>query len=106
MIRCNSLQPADRDRLSVHTLPAAGRLTRTVTRSSQNAGKYIRIAVQEIGVGVPALRYEAYVFGNVGVSGTSPLAIDYLMKVVRIANVGGYHDRHSTPVRATMAKRV
>ena len=43
------------------------------------------------GVGVPALRDQPDVFGNVGVGRTGPLAIDYFVKVVRIAGISWMH---------------
>ena len=46
VIGCHSLQTANRDRLAVHSPAAASRLTRTVTRAAQDAGKYVRFAVQ------------------------------------------------------------
>ena len=64
---------------------AAGRLAGTVAGAPENAGENVRFAIEHVGVGVSALRDQADVFGDVGVGGTSPLAIHDFMVVVRIA---------------------
>ena len=73
------------------TSAAAGGLARAVAGAAENAGENVRLAVEHVGVGVPALRDQPDVFGHIGVRGTSPLAIDNFMKVVRVAGIGRIH---------------
>src|SRR5258707_3253228 len=44
-------------------------------------------------------RHHADIFGNAGVRGTRPLTIHPLMKVIRVADIGGWHP-DSAPVGA------
>jgi hypothetical protein len=53
LISGDALQPADRDRLSVHTRPPARRLARPIAGPPENAGKDVRFPVQDVGIRVP-----------------------------------------------------
>ncbi len=76
---------------SVDAVAPAGRLAGPVAGAAEDAGKDVRLAVEHVGVGVAALRDQADVLGHIGVGGAGPLAVDDLMEVVRIANVGRSH---------------
>ena len=54
-------------------------------------GKNVRFAIEEIGVGEPALGDQANVFRNVGMRRTRPLAVDDTMVVVRVPDVRWVH---------------
>ena len=70
---------------------AAGGLAGAVAGAAEDGGKDVAFAVHHVGVGVAALGDEADVFGYVGVGGTGPLAVHYLMEVVGIADFRGIH---------------
>ena len=91
----DALQAADRDRLGLRGLrfldPAApaGRLAGPVAGAAEDAREDVRFPVDQVGVGVAAGRDQADVFGNGGVGGAGPLAVDYFVEVVGIVNIGG-----------------
>ena len=87
----DALQPADRDRLAVDAAAPAGRLARAVAGAAEDAGEHVRLAVQHVGVGEAPLRDQPDVFGNVGVRGARPLAVDDAVVVVRMPDVGWLH---------------
>ena len=87
----DALQAADGDGLAIHAAAAAGGLARTVAGAAENRGEHVRFPVDHVGVGVPALRDQADVFGNVGVGRTGPLAIHDFVEVVRVVDVRGVH---------------
>ena len=91
MIGGDALQAADRDRLCFDAAAAARRLARPVADAAENAGKDVRLTVDQVGVRELTLRDEPDVFGNVGVGRTGPLAIDDAVKVVRISGIGRFH---------------
>ena len=88
----DALQPADRDGLAVDAAAAAGRLTRPIARPAQDAGKDVRLAIEDVGIVKPALRDHPDVFRDVGMRGAGPLAVDDLMVVVRIRRIRPIHD--------------
>ena len=87
----HALQAADRDRLVFHATAAAGRLAGPVADAAEDAGKNVRLAVQQEGVGVLALGDQPDVAGHIGVRGARPLAVDNLVKVVGIPGIGRLH---------------
>ena len=87
----DALEAADGDGLAIHAATAAGGLARTIASAAENRGKYIRLPVEHVGVGIAALRDQADVFGNVGVGRTGPLAVHNFVEVVRIVDVRGVH---------------
>ena len=91
MVGGDALQPADRDRLAVDAPAPARRLARPVARAPEDAREHVRLAVEHVGVGEPALRDQPDVFRDVGVRRTGPLAVDDPVVVVRVANVGWTH---------------
>ena len=88
----HALQAANRNGFAVHSLAAACRLTRAIAGAPENAGKHVRFAVEQIGVGVSALRDQANVFGNIRVGRARPLTIHDFVEVIRIANICRFHD--------------
>ena len=87
----DALQAADRDRLVVDARAAAGRLARSVAGTAQDAGEHVGLPVEHVRVGVPSLRDQPDVLGNVGVRRAGPLAIDDLVEVARIIDVCRLH---------------
>ena len=98
MIGGDALQAADRDRLVFDAAAAARRLARAVADAAENAGKDVRLTVDQVGLRELTLRDEPDVFGNVGMGRAGPLAVDYAMIVVRISSIGRFH-RYSAPAR-------
>ena len=91
MIGGDALQAADRDRLCFDASAAARRLARAIADAAENAGKDVRLTVDQVGLRELSLRDEPDVFGNVGMGRAGPLAIDYAMIVVRISSIGRFH---------------
>ena len=94
MIGGDALQAADRDRFCFYPATATRRLAWAIAYPTENARKYVRLAIDEIGLAKFSLRDEPNIFGNVGVGWTSPLAIDDTMKVIRISSIGRFHRSH------------
>src|SRR5690349_10461121 len=69
---------------------AARWLTGPIAGAAQDSRKDVRLPIEEIRLRVPALGDEANVFRHVRVRRTRPLAVDDLMVVLRIADVGGH----------------
>ena len=91
MIGGDALQAADGDRLGFDAPAPARRLARAVADAAENAGKDIRLTVDQVGLRELSLRDEPDVFGNVGVGRAGPLAVDDAMKVIRISSIGRFH---------------
>ena len=87
----DAFEAADRHRFAINALPAAGRFAGAVTGSPQDRGEDVGLAVDHVCVGETALGDQPDVFGHVGVSGTGPLAIDDLVVIRGIADVGRFH---------------
>ena len=81
------------DRFFVQPPAPAGRLAGPVADATEDAGKHVALAVDHVRIVEAALRDQADVFGNVGMRGTAPLAIDYLVKIIRVRRVGPFHRR-------------
>ena len=87
----HALQAADGDGCSVHAPSPAGRLARAVASAAQNSRKDVGLAVEHVGIGVPALRDQPDVFGDIGVRRAGPLAIDHLVVIAGIADICRLH---------------
>ena len=87
----NSFQSTYGDRFFFDSSASARRLAGTIASASEDAGEYIRLSVDHIGIGIALLGYQAYVFGDRGVGGTGPLAVDYFMKVIGIGDISRFH---------------
>src|SRR5918996_4608616 len=104
-IRGDALEPADRHRLSVYAGATAGRLTRAIARAPKNSREHVRLAVQHVGVGVPPERDQPDVLGDVRMRRTGPLAVDDLMVIARIVDVGGLHVHTIIAARSALPLR-
>ena len=91
MIRGHALEPADGHRFLIHATAAAGRFAGPVADAAENAGEHVAVAVDHVGVIETALGDQADVFGNIGMSGAAPLAVDDLVEIVRIGSVCPLH---------------
>jgi hypothetical protein len=87
----DTLEAADRDGLLFDAAAAAGRLARAVAGSAKDAGKHVGIPVDHVRLGVAAFGDEANVLGNRRVRRACVLAVDYLVEIFRISDVGGFH---------------
>src|SRR5512142_2457893 len=87
MVGGDSLEPADRNRLAVHTPTPAGGLARSIARPAEDAREDVRFSVEQVRLGVSSLSDEPDVLGDIRVSGAGPLAVDNLMVVLRIRDV-------------------
>ena len=92
VVRRHAFEATNRNGFAVHSFPAACRLTWTIARAAQDTRKDVGFAVEKVGVGVSALRNQTDVFGDVCVGRACPLAIHNFVEVVRVANIGRFHD--------------
>jgi hypothetical protein len=94
----DALQPADRHRLGPRLVlffgasAAARRLAGTVAGPAEDSGKDVRLPVHHVGVGVASGGDQPDVLGHGRVGRTGPLAIDDLVEVVGVLDVGGLHE--------------
>src|SRR5207247_10202315 len=66
---------------------AAGGLARAIAGAAENAGKDIGFPVDEVRIAVAPGGDQADVFGNRGMGGARPLAIDDLVEIVGIGDI-------------------
>src|SRR5690606_13093451 len=85
------LQAADGDRFRLDAPAPAGRLAGAVAGAAEDSRKDVGIPVHHIGVGIASGGYQADIFRHRRVRGAGPLAVDDLVKVVGIADVGRVH---------------
>ena len=111
----DALQAADRDRLGLLGLrfldPAApaGGLAGPVAGAPEDAREDVGFPVHHVGVGVATGGDQADVFGDGSVGGTGPLAVDYLVKVVGMTDIGSLQDPfpHARPgVAGALSRRI
>ena len=101
----DALEAADRDRLllaldQVLVLDAAapaGRLTGSVAGAAQDPREDVGLPVDHVGVGVPPVGDQADVLGDRGMGGAGPLAVDDLVEVVGILDVGRLQQKLQAP---------
>ena len=91
IVRRDPLQPADGDGLAIDARAAAGGLARPIARTSKDARKDVGLPIEEVGIGVPALRNHPDVLRHVRMRGTRPLTVHHAVVVVGVANVGRLH---------------
>ena len=84
----DALQPADRDGLRLDPAAAAGRLAGPVAGAPQNPGEDVGFPVDRPGLAESAGGDQADVFRHRRVRRAGPLAIDNLVEVVWITDVG------------------
>ena len=102
----DALEAADRDRLllaldQVLVLDAAapaGGFTRPVAGPPQDPREDVGLPVDHVRVGVPPVGDQTDVLGDRGMGGAGPLAVDDLMKVVGILDVGRLQQQLQAPV--------
>ena len=102
VVRRDAFQAANRNGFAVNSLRGGMPAHKAITRTAQDAGKDVRFAVEEIGVGVSALRDQANVFGDIRVGRAGPLAIHNFVEVVRVANICRFHDDRSFYTRLSI----
>ena len=83
----HAFQPADRNRSAIQAAAAAGRLARSITGAAQNRRENIGLPVDHVGIGVLTLGDQTDVLGHIRMRRARPLAVDYLVEVIRVANV-------------------
>ena len=86
-----ALQATDGHRIALDTPTPAGRLARAVAGAPQDAGEDIRLPVDHVGVGVAFGGDHADVLRHGRVRGAGVLAIDDLVEILGITDVGGLH---------------
>ena len=87
IVRGDTFETADRHGLFVDASAPTRRLTWAIARSTEHAGKDVRVPVDHIGLGVTAFGDQPDVLGHRRVSRASVLAIDNFVKVFGILNV-------------------
>ena len=91
MVCSHTFKAADRNRLFFQAATPACGFTRTIADSAEDAREDIAFAIDHVGVREPALSDQSNILGNISVGGTAPLAIHYLMKIIRIVRVRAFH---------------
>jgi len=84
----DALQTADRHRLLFHPAAPAGGLAGAVAGAAKNAGEHVGLPVDHERVGVAAGGDQPDVLRDGRVGGTRPLAVDHLVEVIGITDVG------------------
>src|SRR5216683_4718941 len=103
----DALQATDRDRflLAVHqglvldAAAPAGRLAGAVAGAPEDSREDVGLPVDHVGVGVPPVGDQPDIFGDRGVGGAGPLAVDDLVEVVRILDIGRLQQKLQAPGR-------
>ncbi len=99
MIRRDALQPADGDGLFFDATTTTRGFARAIADATENSGKDIRFAIDEIRIRELTLCDQSDVFRYIRVSGAGPLTIYDAMKVIRISGIGRFH-LHPSPLAA------
>ena len=92
----DALEAADRDRLllAVHQglvldpAASAGRLAGAVAGAAEDSREDVGLPVDHVGVGISPVGDQPDVLGDRGVGGAGPLAVDDLVEVIRILDIG------------------
>ena len=87
----DALEPADRDRVLLDASAPARRLARPIAGAPEDAGKYVGLPIDHVGVAVATSRDQSNVLRDGRVRRTSPLAVNHLVEVVRRGNVSRLH---------------
>jgi hypothetical protein len=93
VVRCDTLEAADGDRLGLRGVrfldaaTSARRLARAIASAAENSGEDVGLPIDEIGFAVAACCNQSYVFGDGGMGGTRPLAIDDFVEIVGLLNI-------------------
>ncbi len=103
VVGADALQPADRDGLRLlgialfHATASARGLAGPIARAAENAGEDVRFPVDHVGIAVAACRDQPDVFGDGGMGGARPLAIDNFMKIVGVLYFCGFQGSSGAP---------
>jgi len=93
MVGSNTLEPTDGHRFLARAAAATGRLTRAVADAAEDARKDVAFPVDHVSIGKVTLRDETNVLGHIRMGRAAPLAVDYLVEVVRIRGIRAIHAR-------------
>jgi hypothetical protein len=91
MVGGDSLQTANGNGFFFDAAASAGRLTRAVADSTENAGENVGFSIHQVGTGEFALSNQPNVFRNIGMCRTSPLAVYDAMKIIAFQRIGRFH---------------
>ena len=91
MIGGNPLETADGHRALIGAATPAGGFAGAVTDTAKYAGENITFPVLDIGLGEITLGDFANVLGYIRMRRTGPLAIHYLVVIIRVINIRGLH---------------
>src|SRR5438067_1680459 len=92
VVCCDALQAADGDGLRrlqafLDSAATACRLAWPIASAPEDSGKHVRLPIDHVGVAIASRSDQPDIFGHRRVRGTSPLAIDDLMKVIGILDI-------------------
>jgi hypothetical protein len=87
MVGGHPFQTTDGDRCLFNPLAAAGRFTRAVTDSSENAGKDVGLPVDGKGLVIFAVADQADILRNRRMGRTGKLAVNNFMEILGVGNV-------------------
>src|SRR5581483_1749687 len=88
VIRGDTLQAADGNRLLLHAAAPACGLAGAIADPAEDARKDVALPIEHVCGRIAALRNQPDIFGYGGVRRTGPLAVDDLVEILRIGNVG------------------
>jgi len=91
MIGRHAFEAADCNRLVFDAATTARRLTGTITDSSEDARKYVGLAVLHVRIAELPLGNHANVLRNVGMGGTAPLTVYDPVEVLGIGSICWLH---------------
>ncbi len=86
----DALEAADRHRLLLHPAAPTGGFAGSVAGAPENARKHVGVPVDHVGVGVALRGDQADVLRHRRVRRTGVLAVDYLVEILGIVDVGGF----------------
>ena len=91
MISRNALEPTYGNRFIFDPFAPTRWLARAITDSTKNAGENIGFAILHVSFGELSLRNHSNIRGHVSMRGAAPLAVNYLMKVLRVGSICWLH---------------
>src|ERR1700720_4237653 len=86
-----ALQAADCHRIFLDPAAPAGGLARAVASATEDAGEHVRFPIYHERVGVAAVCDQPDVFRDRRVRRARPLAVDDLVKIIRVTDIGRLH---------------
>ena len=91
MIRRDTFQTTNCDRLIFNATATTSRFAGAIAHSPENARKYVGFAIQHVRVGELSLRDQPNVTRNVRMRRACPLAVNDFVKIIGIGSVCGFH---------------